>query len=110
MEMAQALAPQNRKDEAALALVEGVLVSGSQNLLPRLAVLYKYGVDPEGCGISQTVGGAMLNNQCAVVHRELCEGSAELVRLYRQGLRPDAEATMRSRAVEQFGCPADQLN
>lgn len=110
MQMAQALAPQNRKDEAALALVEGVLVSGSQNLLPPLAVLYKYGVDPEGCGMKQTAGGAMLNNQCATVHKEICEASAELVRLYKESLRTDAAATMRTRTVEQFGCPADRLN
>jgi tetratricopeptide (TPR) repeat protein len=110
MQMAQALAPQNRKDEAALALVEGVLVSGSQNLLPPLGVLYKYGVDPEGCGMKQTAGGAMLNNQCAAVHNEICEGSAELIRLYQQSLRPEAAGTVRSRAVEQFGCAADRLN
>jgi tetratricopeptide (TPR) repeat protein len=109
MQMAQALAPQNRKEEAAQALVEGVLVSGSQNLLPPLAVLYKYGVDPEGCGIKQTAGGALLNNQCATVHKEICEGSAELIRLYKQALRPEAAATMRSKAVEQFGCAADEL-
>jgi tetratricopeptide (TPR) repeat protein len=110
LQMAQALAPQNRKDEAALALVEGVLVSGSQNLLTPLGVLYKFGVDPEGCGIKRTGGGAMLNNQCAAVHKEICEGSAELIRLYKQALRPEAAASMRSKAVEQFGCPADRLN
>ncbi|HEY4837080.1 MAG TPA: DUF1736 domain-containing protein [Candidatus Acidoferrales bacterium] len=110
MLMAQALAPQNRKDEAALALVEGVLVSGSQNLLTPLGVLYKYGVDPEGCGIKHAPGGAMLNNQCAAVHKEICEGSAELIRLYEQSLRPEAAAAIRSRAVEQFGCAADRLN
>ena len=108
-QIAQALAPQNRKDEAALALVEGVLVSGSQNLLQPLGVLYKYGVDPEGCGIKQTPSGAMLNNQCAAVHKEICEGSAELVRLFKQSLRVDAAAMIRSRAVEQFGCAADEL-
>jgi protein O-mannosyl-transferase len=110
LQMAQALAPQNRKDEAALALVEGVLVSGSQNLLQPLGVLYKYGVDPEGCGIKQIGGGAMLNNQCAAVHKEICDGSAELIRLYRQALRPEPAAAIRSRAVEQFGCSADRLN
>jgi protein O-mannosyl-transferase len=109
-QIAQALAPQNRKDEAALALVEGVLVSGSQNLLQPLGVLYKYGVDPEGCGIKQTPSGAMLNNQCAAVHKEICEGSAELVRLFKQSLRVDAAAMIRSRAVEQFGCAADRIN
>nr|HEV7953473.1 DUF1736 domain-containing protein [Candidatus Acidoferrales bacterium] len=109
LQMAQALAPQDRKNEAALALVEGVLVSGSQNLLTPLGVLYKYGVDPEGCGIKQTPGGAMLNNQCATVHKEICEGSAELVALYQKSLRADAAATVRSRAVEQFSCAVDEL-
>jgi tetratricopeptide (TPR) repeat protein len=107
--MAQALAPLNRKDEAALALVEGVLVSGSQNFLTPLGVLYKYGVDPEGCGIKQTRSGAMLNNQCAAVHKEICAASAELIGLYKQNLHADSAAAVKSRAVEQFSCAADEL-
>jgi protein O-mannosyl-transferase len=105
--MAQALAPQGRKEEAALALVEGILVSGSQNLLAPLAVLYKYGVDPEGCGIKQTANGPLLNNLCGTVHKEICTGSAELVGLYRRSLRPEAAAIVRFRAIEQFSCAAD---
>ena len=107
--MAQALAPQRRKEEAAQALVEGVLVSGEQGLLNPLAVLYKYGVDPEGCGITRTATGPLLNNKCAVVHNEICQGSAELMGLYRQNRRPDLEAGAKSKAMEQFGCTAAQL-
>ena len=107
--MSQALAPQGRKEEAALALVEGVLVSGEQGLLNPLAVLYKYGVDPEGCGITRTASGAMLNNGCAKVHQEICAGYAEIIGLYRQNLRADLIADAKAKAVGQFGCPADQL-
>lgn len=107
--MAQALAPMNRKDEAAVALVEGLLVSGEQSLLGPLKVLYKYGVDPEGCAIKQTAGGPLLNNQCAVVHKEICTASADLIGRYRQFLHAELAATARSQAIEQFGCAADEL-
>ena len=107
--MAQALAPQNRKEEAAQVLVEGVLVSGEQALLTPLAVLYKYGVDPEGCAITRTANGPFLNNQCAKVHAEICAGSAELIGLYRLNRRPDLEALAKSKAMEQFGCHEAQL-
>jgi tetratricopeptide (TPR) repeat protein len=107
--MAQTLAPQNRKEEAALALVEGILVSGEQGLMGPLAVLYKYGVDPEGCAISHNANGPFLNNACPKVHKEICEGSAELIGLYQQNFRPDLEATARSRATEQYGCTAAEL-
>jgi hypothetical protein len=107
--MAQALAPQNRKKEAALALVEGILVSGSQNLMAPLAVLYKYGVDPEGCAIKQSAGGALLNNQCGAVHKEVCAASADLIARYARFQRPDLAAAARSRAVEQFSCTAEEL-
>jgi tetratricopeptide (TPR) repeat protein len=107
--MAEALAPQNRKEEAAVALVEGLLVSGEQSLLGPLAVLYKYGVDPEGCAIKQTAGGPLLNNQCAPVHKEICAASADLIGRYRQFQHADLAAVARSRAVEQFGCAADEL-
>jgi hypothetical protein len=107
--MAQALAPRGRKEEAALALVEGVLVSGSRNLLTPLSVLYKYGVDPEGCGIKQTESGPLLNNLCGTVHKEICTGSAELMGLYHRSLRPEFEADMRSKAMEQFSCTPDEL-
>ncbi len=108
--MAQALAPQNRKEEAAVALVEGLLVSGSQNLMAPLAVLYKYGVDPEGCAIKQTAGGALLNKECGPVHKEICMASADLIARYAQFLRPDLVAAARSRAVDQFSCSADELD
>jgi tetratricopeptide (TPR) repeat protein len=107
--ISQALAPQGRKEEAAQALVEGVLVSGEQGLLNPLAVLYKYGVDPKGCAITHTAGGLLLDNQCAKVHQELCEGSAELIGLYRQNARPDLEGLARSKAVEQFSCSTGEL-
>ena len=106
--MSQALVPQGRKEEAAQALVEGVLVSGEQGLLNPLAVLYKYGVDPEGCGITRTASGAMLNNGCAKVHQEICTGYAEIIALYRQNSRADLVADAKAKAVGQFGCSVDR--
>jgi len=107
--MSQALAPQGLKEAAAQALVEGILVSGEEGLLAPLAVLYKYGVDPDACAITRTANGPFLNNRCAKVHAEICSGSAELIRLYRENLRPDLEALAKSKAVGQFDCKEAQL-
>jgi protein O-mannosyl-transferase len=107
--MSKALAPSGHKEEAALALVEGLIVSGDKRLLGPLSVLYKYGVDPEGCAITHTENDMLLNEKCAPVHKELCSATSELIQLYRVNLREDLAEPAKVRALGEFGCPASQF-
>jgi tetratricopeptide (TPR) repeat protein len=108
--MGQALVVQGRREAAALVFMEGLLASGNQNLVLTLRELYKTGIDPDGCAIKQTPQGIVLNSNCAPVHRDLCQASAELIKVYKQGQQDDIIHAIRSKAIEQFGCTAEKLD
>lgn len=50
-----------------------------------------------------------MDPSCAPVHDNLCRASAELSQLYKKGQREDVGAAIKSQAIQQFGCPVDQL-
>ena len=66
-------------------LVEGEMVSGDRRILEMLRMLYKTGLDPQGCAITQGPRGEGINNLCAPVHNEICKALADLGAVYRQG-------------------------
>jgi hypothetical protein len=102
--MGQALAYNGHKEESAVALVEAMLLSGQRSILGMLDALYRSGVDPQGCAMTQNANGAVLNNSCAVVHDETCRAWAEIIQLNLQNNRQGVADEMRSRAMEHFGC------
>jgi protein O-mannosyl-transferase len=103
--MGQTLADDGRTEEAAVALVEATLISGQRNILNMLNALYRSGVDPQGCAITQGANGMILNNSCAIVHDETCKAWAEVIELNIQNNHGEVADEMRSRAIEHFGCP-----
>jgi protein O-mannosyl-transferase len=107
--MGQVLALQGRSGQAAQALMEGLLASGQQRLMIPLSILYKSGLDPEGCSIQQSPNGMLLNPQCAPVHKDFCNASVDLVDLYRRNMREDLANEFRSKAIELFSCSPDQF-
>ncbi|HEY4839765.1 MAG TPA: DUF1736 domain-containing protein [Candidatus Acidoferrales bacterium] len=107
--MGQVLALQGRSGQAAQAFMEGLLASGQQRLMIPLSILYKSGLDPEGCSIQQSPNGMLFNPQCAPVHKDFCYASVDLVDLYRRNAHEDLANELRSKAIEQFGCSPDQF-
>jgi protein O-mannosyl-transferase len=94
----------NRKDDAAIALVEGLLMTRNNALLPRLQSLYASGLDPSGCGFLQTATGPKLNFSCEMVHNEMCKASTELADIFKKNQKPDEVANLKRQATEEFGC------
>jgi hypothetical protein len=105
----QQLAREGRKDDAAVAYVEGTLVSQSGRFLGPLEALYRSGIDPGGCAVRRSPNGDTLNTECAPVHTEICRASAELIDWYRHTPRQDLADITKSRASTQFNCDPDQL-
>ena len=100
------LLSEGRKDEAAIPLMEGLLVSGSPatpEFLEPLQDLYRTGLDPKGCAIVQGARGQSINASCEPVHDELCRASADLVAIYRRYHRADL-VDRTSKTLETFGC------
>jgi protein O-mannosyl-transferase len=99
------LSATNRQDEAAVALIEGFLLTHNKGFLPRLRNLYVGGLDPQGCAFVQSSNGPILNYSCEPVHLEVCKASAELAEIYRNNQKQDVVADIERQAIENFGCP-----
>jgi len=102
--LARILLTENKNDEAAVALVESYMASGSKEILGPLAELYRSGLDPKGCAVSQNANGISLNTFCEPVHNHICRAKAELIRVYTGADRRDLIDDLRSRTASDAGC------
>jgi hypothetical protein len=75
-EIADAYFAQGRGEDAAVALAEGMFVTGDHRLLDELLKLYQGGVDRKGCAVKAGPHGPTLNPSCEIVVRDLCEATA----------------------------------
>jgi tetratricopeptide (TPR) repeat protein len=108
--LAHILLNEKRNDEAAVALVESYISSGDKNLLGPLAELYRSGLDPKGCAISQDANGIALNNFCEPVHNHFCRAKAELIRVYTEANRRDLIDDIKARTAADTSCPDTPQN
>ena len=83
-EIADAYLAEERGEDAAIALAEGLLAAGNQDLLNELLKLYQSGLDSKGCAMMAGPHGPTLNPHCEIVIRDLCEAAA---RVHRPDLR-----------------------
>jgi hypothetical protein len=109
-QFAEVLVSVGRGDDAAVVLMEGVLVTTDQNLRNQLLSLYRGGLDRQGCATLPGANGGALNPSCEMVHRHLCAASSETIKLRLETQRRDLAETMRATALRDFGCPAGPLN
>ena len=85
--------------QAAIALIEGLLVDRSNGkLASELAELYRQ-TEPASCAISNAGGALSLNLECPLVHDQLCAAVRNVKHLYRRmGQEPIG--------LSEAGCPA----
>jgi hypothetical protein len=106
-EMGTALLREGNTSEAALAFMEGLLISGDKNFLPSLRATYASGLDTTGCAF--TSGSDFPNPSCGLVHDNICKAASRLIQLLNgAGEASDADK-MRSQALEESGCTPDEL-
>ena len=75
-EIADADLAQERGEDAAVALAQGMFASDDHNkLLAELLKLYQSGVDSKGCAVVPGPHGPTLNPSCEIVRRDLCEAT-----------------------------------
>jgi tetratricopeptide (TPR) repeat protein len=103
--LAHILLIEKRNDEAAVALVESYMSSGNKEILGPLAELYRGGLDPKGCAISQDASGISLNTFCEPVHNHFCRAKAELIRVYTEANRRDLIDDIKARTASDTSCP-----
>ena len=92
-----------RADDAAVALVEGSLVTSNQELRQEVLDLYRRGIDTQGCATIPGPYGPAVNPSCAMVHKHLCLAAAQALQLYRQMGRDDLLEKTKAE-VAPLGC------
>ncbi len=108
-QLAAILLDQGRADEAAAALMEGVLLTTDTGLRNELLRLYQSGLDRLGCATMLVPGNTALNPACEIVHRHLCAASVGTIHLRLETGRQDLAETMKQTAMKEFGCTAESL-
>jgi hypothetical protein len=96
--------------QAAIVLIEGLLVDKSYTkLASELVALYRQ-TEPGSCALLNAGGALSLNPACPLVHDQVCTAFRNVKQLYMQmGQEPMAVSTGR-RAVSEAGCPALELD
>ena len=108
-QIAAILLDDGRADEAAVALMEGVLVTTDIGLRNELLRLYQGGLDRAGCSTMAVPGNTALNPGCEIVHRHLCAASVGAIGLRVETGRADLAETVRQLAMKEFHCSAEEL-
>jgi len=103
--LASLLAARGQTDDAAVTLVQGILLTSDMGLRQDLLDLYASGLDTERCATrAQGQYSAAINPGCAIVRRHSCAALARAVDVYLKMHEP-AKAERLSTLVSQgFGC------
>jgi hypothetical protein len=101
---ADALLGQRRPDEAAVTLMVGSIVTDDAGLGQALMGLYRSGFDQQGCAVTSSPQGPMLNPSCPIVRAHFCAASAQAIELNLRLGRPDRADRGRAFAAQEFGC------
>jgi hypothetical protein len=109
-QMADVLMASGRVDDAAVALVEGSLVTSDPALRERLLYLYRSGLDSSRCALVSGPNGPALNPQCNIVRQHLCRAAPEALRMLAGAGRIDAVRALSASLMRDSGCSAATLN
>jgi len=105
--MGDALFAENQREDAAIAFMEGLLISGDHTFLPLLRGAYTSGLDAKGC--AYTGGSEFPNPSCELVHSDFCKASSRLIKVLQAGGRQSVAAEVQDQAVQQTGCSLEEL-
>jgi tetratricopeptide (TPR) repeat protein len=94
-----------RRDDAAIALMTGMMVTNDRVLRDELVDLYRQGLDPIGCAVVNTRDGAAINPTCDTVRRHVCAATGQAVEIDTRAGRRDQAERLKASAVRQFQCP-----
>ena len=108
-QLSTAFLANGRADEAAVALVEGAIVTSDPSLRRELLSLYRQGLDSKGCATVPGPNGPAFNPSCEIVRQHTCAAVAATIPLYLHVERRDLADQLRDSASRDFGCAAVPL-
>jgi tetratricopeptide (TPR) repeat protein len=104
--IAEALESAGRNHEAAVALLEGVILTSDEYLKLSLGRLYQTSAESRNCVRPDGHGGIDLNMSCASIHRDACAAAAESLAVVTGAGRADLAGGIRNLADRNLGCGA----
>jgi len=124
---AQRLAPQNPRtygrladlllmrdqgEEAAVALMEGGMLTADTDLRAYLVRLYASSADPANCTLVRSPSGPVINPQCQIVRDHVCAAAPEVLRALIDLNRRQAASQDKQTFITNYQCapgPLDQV-
>jgi hypothetical protein len=106
--ISQIFASQDRIDDAAVALIEGALITSDFSLRSDLLDLYRSALS-NSCAVTAGPRGPALNIACDLVHRQFCAASAEVVKAAVENQQWDVARQQKQDFLQKYGCPAGPL-
>jgi tetratricopeptide (TPR) repeat protein len=107
-QIASIFAGQDQIDGAALALMEGGLITSDLSLRSDLVDLYRKS-GAETCALTVGPSGPALNLSCEQVHKPFCAAYVEAVKAAIENGQLDAARKQKQEMLHQYGCPAGAL-
>jgi tetratricopeptide (TPR) repeat protein len=107
IEMAKAWRAKGNLRQAAVALMEGLIVDTTNTTLTAGLVEIYPEIDPKGCAVQRAGGANNINLACPMVHEDLCAGAHNAAEYYLTiNQRPKAQEVANT-AIRSLGCPAE---
>jgi hypothetical protein len=93
----------DQPEEAARALLEAYLLERQQSTLYQLSQLYA-NINSGGCAMLRQTDGRSLNQDCAIVRRDLCGAFRDLEQVFRDARLNDGADRFRDASRGVQGC------
>ena len=107
LNIASAYLSMGRAEEAAIALIQALLLDGSRKeILQPLMEIYRQ-IDREGCAVVMSQGQPLLNPNCALVRSHICSGCSGLVQVFTETKQFDLASQMRHNALQNYHCSSE---
>lgn len=108
-QIAFAFGSDNRFDDAAVALIQGGLITGDARLRGDLLDLYHDRFEGS-CALTPGPNGPTLDIQCGLVRKHLCAASVGVIKAFVQDKRLDDAQRRKQDFIHKYGCPAGPLD
>ncbi len=103
-QLADTLEALGRTNDAAIALVRGILITSDSGLQLRLEELYRGSAALRECVLLSPNGAMLLNPACAAVHRDACSAANEALQITTAVGLADRARSIGNLAAHEFAC------
>jgi tetratricopeptide (TPR) repeat protein len=108
-QLADAFLASGRPNDAATALMEGMIVTQDMDVRSELLKLYQSGIDTQGCALIDGPNGKAINPACAIIHTHLCAVAPDAIKVRLATGRRDIAEQMKRSFLTDYGCPAGPI-